>query len=609
MPTGSRAVYLTPMVDATYIGSLEVQLQATLDKIPAYTWYANPTGGLTFVNTRCADYLGLPSDHPLRLGAETHAAWDSHLALVHPDDAEESRRVWADCLKTGSPGEMSFRVRNAAGTYRWFLTRAEPLRANDGTILYWIGINFDIEDRKRVEIELRQMLDLAPQLIAVLGPKRERLYANRTALTYLGSTLDEWRQRVTGAPGSEAHPDDDERMRAVGAQAIVSGSPYELEVRLRAADGSYRWFLARHNPVRDDQGQIMRWYVACTDIDDRKRGEDRMRNETIALREELDRASMFEEIVGSSPALKSVLAQVAKVAQTDSTVLILGETGTGKELVARAVHKRSRRASGAFIRVNCAAIPPSLVASELFGHEKGAFTGAVQRRLGRFEAADGGTIFLDEIGELPPEAQVSLLRVLQEREIERVGSSHAIAVDVRVLAATNRDLEAAVERGTFREDLFYRLNVFPIHLPPLRERAEDIPILVEYLVDRFAKQTGKIIRNIEKQTLQRLTAYDWPGNVRELQNVIERAVVLSEGETFVIDETWLVRKQRTPSNGAAVTTLADGEKALIEAALKETRGRVAGPRGAAAKLGIPRQTLEWKIRSLNIDKLAFRRPD
>jgi len=327
------------------------------------------------------------------------------------------------------------------------------------------------------------------------------------------------------------------------------------------------------------------------------------------LREDLDRASMFEEIVGSSAALQRVLTQVAKVAQTDATVLILGETGTGKELVARAIHKRSRRASGAFIRVNCAAIPPSLVASELFGHEKGAFTGAVQRRLGRFEAADGGTIFLDEIGELPPEAQVSLLRVLQEREIERVGSSHPIAVDVRVLAATNRDLEAAVERGTFREDLFYRLNVFPIRLPSLRERAEDIPILVEYLVDRFAKQTGKTIRNIEKQTLQRLTAYDWPGNVRELQNVIERAVVLSEGETFVIDESWLARKPRTPSNGTALTTLADGEKALIEAALKETHGRVAGPRGAAAKLGIPRQTLEWKIRNLQIDKLAFRRPE
>ncbi len=597
----ARVVYLTLMVDTT-------QLQATLDKIPAYTWYANPTGGLTFVNTRSADYLGLPSDHPLRLGTETRAAWDSHLAFVHPDDTEETRRVWSDCLKTGSAGEVSFRARNADGAYRWFLSRAEPLRANDGAILYWIGINLDIEDRKRAEIELRQMLDLAPQLIAVLGPKRERLYVNRPALTYLGSTLDEWRQRVMGAPGSEAHPDDAERIKAVGERAIISGSPYELEVRLRAADGSYRWFLARYNPVRDDQGLIIRWYVACTDIDDRKRIEDRMRNETIALREDLDRASMFEEIVGSSSALQRVLAQVAKVAQTDATVLILGETGTGKELVARAIHKRSRRASGAFIRVNCAAIPPSLVASELFGHEKGAFTGAVQRRLGRFEAADGGTIFLDEIGELPPEAQVSLLRVLQEREIERVGSSHPFAVDVRVLAATNRDLEAAVERGAFREELFYRLNVFPIRLPSLRERVEDIPILVEYLVDRFAKQTGKIIRNIEKQTLQRLTAYDWPGNVRELQNVIERAVVLSEAETFVIDESWLARKPRTPSNGTALTTLADGEKALIEAALKETHGRVAGPRGAAAKLGIPRQTLEWKIRNLNIDKLAFRNP-
>jgi PAS domain S-box-containing protein len=708
------------MVDTT-------QLRATLDKIPAYTWYAAPTGGLTFVNTRYADYLGLPSDHPLRLGIETGVAWDSHLALLHPDDAEETRRVWANCLETGSPGEVSFRVRNAAGTYRWFLSRAEPLRADDGTIRYWIGVHLDIEDRKQAEFylaeaqrlahtgswavtaagfkhwspelfaiyglvpsgrlpsmaeymalvhpedrefvghemqerladhrgfdfikrivradgtvryvrcvgvparngegfvgtgidvteqeqltaalrksegELRQILDLAPQLIAVLGPKRERLYANSMALSYLGSTLDEFRQR---RPGYEAHPDDAERLTAAGERAIASGSAYELEVRLRSADGGHRWFLARYNPVRDDQGQIIRWYVACTDIDDRKRVEERMLNETIALREDLDRASMFEEIVGSSPALQGVLAQVAKVAQTDATVLILGETGTGKELVARAIHKRSRRASGAFIRVNCAAIPPSLIASELFGHEKGAFTGAMQRRLGRFESADGGTIFLDEIGELPQEAQVALLRVLQEREIERVGSSHPIAVDVRVLAATNRDLEAAVERGTFREDLFYRLNVFPLRLPPLRERSDDIPILVEYLVDRFAKQTGKRIRTIEKQTLHRLKAYDWPGNVRELQNVIERAVVLSEGETFAIDESWLARKQGKPSHATPVTTLADGERALIEAALTESEGRVSGPRGAAAKLGIPRQTLEWKIRTLNIDKLAFRK--
>src|SRR6266851_1999115 len=379
LPSRWRAIYLTLMLDTT-------QLRATLDKIPAYTWYAAPTGGLTFVNMRCGEYLGLPNDHPLRLGIDTGAAWDSHLAFLHPDDFEETRRVWSNCLKTGSPGEVSFRSRNAAGSYRWFLSRAEPLRATDGMILYWIGINFDIEDRKQAEIELRQSLDLAPQIIGVLGPKRERLYANRVALAYYGVTLEEWRQRSFGP---EVHPDDFDRVKALVDRSVANPAAYELEMRLRSGDGTYRWFLVRYNPLRDDQGQLIRWYLACSDIDHRKRTEDRMRNETIALREDLDRASMFEEIVGSSPALQRVLAQVAKVAQTDATVLILGETGTGKELVARAVHKRSRRATGAFIRVNCAAIPPSLVASELFGHEKGAFTGAVQRRLGRFEAADG----------------------------------------------------------------------------------------------------------------------------------------------------------------------------------------------------------------------------
>jgi len=328
------------------------------------------------------------------------------------------------------------------------------------------------------------------------------------------------------------------------------------------------------------------------------------------LREDIDRSSMFEEIVGSSPALQRVLAQVAKVATTDSTVLILGDTGTGKELIARAIHKRSRRSTRAFIRVNCAAIPPSLIASELFGHEKGAFTGALQRRLGRFEAADGGTIFLDEIGDLPAETQIALLRVLQEREIERVGSSHPIAVDVRVLAATNRDLETAVQSGAFRQDLYYRLNVFPIEIPPLRERVDDIPVLVEYLIERYAKQAGKSIRNIKKQTVELFQAYDWPGNVRELQNVIERAVVLCDGETFAIDQSWLQGKPSRPSARMPrpVTTLAEGEKELIEAALAASSGRISGPLGAAAKLGIPRQTLESKMKGLHIDRLSVRVP-
>ena len=317
---------------------------------------------------------------------------------------------------------------------------------------------------------------------------------------------------------------------------------------------------------------------------------------------------MFEEIVGSSSALRKVLVQVAKVAPTDSTVLISGETGTGKELIARAIHKRSNRAGRAFIRVHCAAIPQSLIASELFGHEKGAFTGALQRRAGRFEAADGGTIFLDEIGELPMETQIALLRVLQEHEFERIGGTEPLKVDVRVVAATNRDLGRAVEGGAFRQDLFYRLNVFPIVAPPLRDRVDDIAVLVEYLIDRYAKKAGKKFRAISKKTLELFQAYDWPGNVRELQNVIERSVVLCDGETFSIDETWLKRTSHRLLGPEVplVATVVAHEKELIEAALAKANGRIAGPSGAAAKLGIPRQTLESKIRSFGINKHRFR---
>ena len=306
---------------------------------------------------------------------------------------------------------------------------------------------------------------------------------------------------------------------------------------------------------------MIRWYATGTDIDDRVQAEERTRNENLALREQIDRDSMFEDIVGSSEALSKVLRQVAKVAPSDSTVLILGETGTGKELIARAIHKRSKRAERAFIGVNCAAIPPSLIASELFGHEKGAFTGATQRRLGRFESANGGTIFLDEVGDLPPEIQIALLRVLQEREIERVGSNKPIPVDVRVLAATHRDLNALVAEGKFRQDLLYRLNVVPIEMPSLRERAADIPLLVEYFIDRFGKKAGKKFRTIDKRTLKLFQAYGWPGNVRELQNVIERAVILSDGDTFSVDETWL--KQEPHQVAASPTVALSG--ALLQA--------------------------------------------
>jgi len=987
---------------------LEAQLQATLHMISAHTWYALPSGALTFLNERCADYLGLPKNHPLRFGIDTGASWDAHIPLLHPNDHEETRRMWSTCLSTGCAGEASFRVRNAEGEYRWFLSRAEPHRTSDGTLLYWIGVNLEIEERKHAEFylaegerlahmgswvldpagffpywshelfhiygldpakegpsleeylailhpqdrefmrslinrmfaesagcdvtkrivrpdgavryvrcvavpivengvlkrivgtamdvteheqlsqelqrrqaylaeaqrlshtgsfgwkvssgeifwsdetfrifqcnpgtnptvefvlsrvhpddrsfvqqqidrasrdgkgfdfehrlqvpdgsikhvrvtahpsldslgnlefvgavtdvseqrqaeavirererEVRQIVDLAPQLVSVFGPGRERLYANRVVLDYLGIGLDEWQQRSIG---THIHPDDSERVKACWDRALGSGSAYDVELRLRKHDGSYRWFLARYYPVRNDKGQIMRWYVAgtdiedrmraeeklqqenaalkraeekireqeaelrqmldltpqhvhvlttdarliytneialnyhgsglhdwqlrplidwridelpitllhpddrervmCelkstlssgsphetearllrndgkylwflfrynplrdeqgrvvrwyvagTDIEDRKQAEDSLRRENVALREEIDKASMFEEIVGTSPAFKGVLSRISKVAPCDSTVLITGETGTGKELVARAIHRGSDRASRAFVSVNCAAIPRELIASELFGHEKGAFTGATQQRLGRFELANGGTLFLDEVGELPAETQIALLRVLQEHEFERVGGMRPIRADVRVIAATNRDLQAAISAGSFRSDLFYRLHVFPIEIPPLRERAEDIPLLVEYFIDRYARKLGKNITSIDKKTLGLLESYPWPGNIRELQNVIERSVIVCETENFSVDESWLSQKlpkRKAESQRYLSDKVAAQEKELIESALLESKGRVFGPSGAAARLGIARSTLESKIRSLKINKNRFK---
>ena len=968
---------------------LEAQLRATLEVIPAYTWYADPSGALTFVNKRHADYLGLPKDHPLRFGIATGAAWDSHIPLLHPDDHEEARRVWSTCLRTGSAAEMPFRARNAAGEYRWFITRAEPLWASDGTLLYWIGVNLEIdelkqaqfylsegqrlahmgswafnptgfeywsselfrvhglnpsgkpptveeyldlvhpedrefvireiqkmlannsafeftkrivrpdgkirrircvgiptnsagtaqrfvgtgldvteqeqlteelrrseaflaeaqrlshtgsfgwkpdtgeivwsdetyrifeyersvkptidsvmqrvhpqdradfqkvingaprgatdfehtyrlllpdgrvkhvhtiahalqdasgnrefvgavtditerktaeealrtseaylaeaqklshtgswawrpdtdnrywsaecyrvlgfdprdglprseqliqrvhpddqpafresakrilhnkldvdeevdyrivypggavrdihsighpvfspcgdlieytgtviditerkqaeEERRRSEMELRQMLDLMPQHLAVLAPDGTPLYANRVALEYLGVDMDRWRTETSRY--GLLHPEDREKLLSQRQSQFLEGTPHEFEARMLRHDGIFRWFLFRLSPLKDERGDVTRWYGTGTDIEDRKQVEDRLRQENVALREEIGQASMFEDIVGTSPALKSVLSRISKVAPSDSTVLITGETGTGKELVARAIHRRSDRASRAFVSVNCAAIPRDLIASELFGHEKGAFTGATQQRLGRFELANGGTIFLDEVGELPVETQIALLRVLQEHEFERVGGTRRIRADVRVIAATNRDLQAAINAGSFRSDLFYRLNVFPIEIPSLRERRADIALLVEYFIDRYARKAGKNIKRVNKKTLELLQLYPWPGNIRELQNVIERSVILCETEIFSIDESWLPKQSSLtePKNQMELPgRLLAQEKDMIEAALKESRGRIFGPTGAAVKLGIPRSTLESKIRSLKIDKNRFR---
>jgi PAS domain S-box-containing protein len=465
----------------------------------------------------------------------------------------------------------------------------------------------DLGERER---ESRLIVDSIPGLVATLRPTGDVEAVNEQVLAYCGRTLEDVEQWGTS---DIVHPDDLPRTIEIIADSIKSGDSYEIVERIRRFDGVYRWFQVRGLPLRGSNGSIVRWYVLLTDIDDLKRAEaelgalkDQLYKENLVLRDEVDRTSMFEEIVGTSPTLQPVLARVAKVALTDSTVLITGETGTGKELVARAIHRRSARASGAFVSVNCAAIPRELIASELFGHEKGAFTGATQRRLGRFELAHGGTIFLDEVGDLPMETQVALLRVLQEREFERVGGSTSVRIDVRVIAATNRDLQAAIEAGSFRSDLFYRLNVFPITVPALRERADDIPLLVEYFIDRYGRKAGKTLRRVNKRTLDHLRAYPWPGNVRELQNVIERSVIVCDTDEFTIDESWLAAGSTGSRTGALSGTLAAHEKVIVEGALRASGGRVAGPSGAAARLNIARSTLESKIRILGIDKNRFR---
>jgi formate hydrogenlyase transcriptional activator len=579
--------------------SNERNLSLTINTMPVIAWSARPDGSLEFYNQCGLDYMGL--------SAEEARGW-GWAAAIHPDDLNRLTDYWRAIRATGEAGEIEARLRRFNGEYRWFLIRACALRDESGAIVKWYGTNADIEDRKRAEemlrqseAELRTIIDTVRQVIVVLASDGTTLYANQVTLNLTGLSLDEAIEYGTFLRA--VHPDDVDRLRTECQERLSRGDPFELEMRFRLKSGEYRWYLTQYNPLKDESGQIIRWYGAATDIDDQKRTEERLRNENIILREEIDRSSMFEEIVASCKPMRQVLKQVEKVAATDSTVLILGETGTGKELIAHALHRKSKRATRAFIRVNCAAIPQSLIASELFGHEKGAFTGALQRRLGRFEAADGGTLFLDEIGDLPMETQIALLRVLQEKEFERVGSNHPVSVDVRLIAATNRDLPAAVAAGTFRQDLFYRLNVVPIDVPPLRERVDDIPLLVEYFVGRFAKETGKNIRHIGKHTLEQLENYHWPGNIRELQNVVERAVVLCATETFVVEESWLKRESADSSrSNDGLSALADREVQMIEAALAETHGRISGPSGAAAKLGIPRQTLEYKIRRLGIDR-------
>jgi formate hydrogenlyase transcriptional activator len=584
------------------------ELELIVETIPGIVGVSSPSGEVELLNQRMLEYFGK--------NMEEMRDWEDNNNF-HPDDLQRAIRMLGESLASEQPLENEARLRRSDGIYRWFQLRGCPARDENGRVTRWYYLATDVDDLKRTEDALRAserslqlIVDTIPALAWSARPDGSAEFFNQHYLDFTGLSSEE----ASGWGWTAAvHPEDLNELSATWERILASKAAGEAEARLRQHDGSYRWFLFRANPLRDETGTIVKWYGVNTDIEDRKRAEaelgalkDQLHRENLVLRAEVDQTSMFEEIVGTSPALKPVLARLAKVARTDSTVLVTGETGTGKELVARAVHRRSARSSGPFVSVNCAAVPRELIASELFGHEKGAFTGAAQRRLGRFELSHGGTIFLDEVGDLPMETQSALLRVLQEREFERVGGRAPVRVEVRVIAATNRDLEAAIEAGTFRSDLFYRLNVFPIAVPALRERADDIPLLVAYFVDRYARKSGKTIRRVHKQTLARLCSYPWPGNVRELQNVIERSVIVCETDEFRIDESWLSAKPAIEARLALRGTLVAQEKAIIEDALRATEGRVYGPSGAAERLGIPRSTLESKIRALKINKSRFR---
>jgi PAS domain S-box-containing protein len=594
------------------------ELRLIVDTIPGLVAIMTAAGEVELVNQQVLDYFGRTLDELKQWGTSD---------AVHPDDLPAVRAAWTRSLDTRTPYEFDHRIRRADGVYRWFQSRGNPLRDAEGRIVRWYSLLTDIDERKRIEEKLRrsETFLLEAQSMSHTGSWQHNLVTGE--LTVSPEVL-----RIRGMPPDfrpssiefffqSMHPEDSTGVRQEYEAARVNECDFAIDYRILLPDGTTKYMRTVGHPVRNESGVVVEFAgtgIEVTEhvearlrlekaVEEIQQLKDRLQEENLALREEVVHASMFEEIIGTSPALQATLTGLTMVAPTDSSVLITGETGTGKELIARAIHRRSRRADHAFVAVNCAAIPGALIASELFGHEKGAFTGALQQRRGRFELAQKGTIFLDEIGDVPAETQVALLRVLQERTFERVGGSAAISLNVRVIAATNRDLSAAVAAGTFRPDLYYRLNVFPIAVPPLRERREDIPLLVEYFVKRFAENMGKRIRTIDGRTLQACQEYAWPGNIRELQNIVERSMILCTGETFVIDALWFSGSGPAEAGrrSALPHTLRGQERELIEAALGRSHGKVAGATGAAAKLGIPASALESKIRQLKIDKRRF----
>lgn len=594
------------------------QLETVFQTVDEGIVVSDMAGNLMLVNEAEARINGFGSADEMKRNL---SYFTEAYEVYYPDGRLVPTEDWpmSKVLRGETVTEWELRVRCKDHGREWFFSfSGEPVFDERGKQVLAVLVTRDITERKKAEEELRQsearfrnMADSAPVVIWIAGTDKLCAYLNQQWLDFTGRSLEE---ELGNGWADNMHPDDLGRYHETYNSAFDRRESFKIECRLRRADGLFRWFLITGTPRFASEGEFLGHIGSCVDITGQKQAEDtlqdmlgevnRLKNqlqeENIYFQEEIKLEHNFSEIVGRSDAIKYVLHKIEQVAPTDSTVLILGETGTGKELVARAIHSASLRRERPLIKVNCAALPASLIESELFGHEKGAFTGASARKIGRFELADGATLFLDEIGELPPEMQVKLLRVLQEGEFERLGGTRTIQVDVRIIAATNRNLWDEVQKGHFREDLWYRLNVFPITMPPLRQRREDIPLLVEHFVGRFSKKLGKKITSVAPATLNALSNYSWPGNVRELANVMERAVINNSGQVLHPDHSLDSLQAETLSSSQK--TLEEMERKYIIAILDETSWRIEGPHGAAMILGLNPSTLRTRMAKLNIQK-------
>jgi PAS domain S-box-containing protein len=536
------------------------------------------------------------------------------------DEDREAYQNQADlAFLSGEQRVVKFRCVTKSGEWIWAESHIAVIRDGSGNSIGLRGVTLDVTEREKAHQALleseelfRNMSDAAPTFIWVADTEMLCTYFNTKVLDFTGRTMGE----LNGRGWLESiHPDDLDDSVATYANAYERLEPFIMEMRWRRADGEYRWIYNSGAPLVSSSGALLGYVGSAVDISERRLAEeslqtamveikklkDDLQEENMYLREVIELEHNFDEIIGNSDALRYVFFKIEQVAKTDATVLITGETGTGKELVARAIHSTSRRSSRPLVKVNCAALSAGLIESELFGHERGAFTGATARKIGRFELADGATIFLDEVGELPLELQSKLLRVIQEGEFERLGSSKTITVDARIIAATNRNLESEVKKGNFREDLLFRLNVFPITVPPLRERKDDLPQLIEYFANRFSKKIGKTIRSVSPGTIRNLAQHSWPGNIRELANVIERSVINSQGETLSVFEDF----GKVAINGvssASADTLETMERKYISEILANLGWRIEGVSGAARVLGLNPSTLRTRMAKLGITK-------